>query len=34
MTDGKRTAVRGASSSNDANTRVAYGQQKPKKEDM
>jgi hypothetical protein len=34
MADGKRTAVRGASSSNDASSRGAYGHQKPRKEDM
>jgi hypothetical protein len=34
MADGKRTAVRGASSSSDASTRGVYGQRKPRKEDM
>jgi hypothetical protein len=34
MADGKRTAVRGASSSSDASTRGFYGQRKPRKEDM
>jgi hypothetical protein len=34
MADGKRTAVRGSSSSNDASSRGAYGHQKPRKEDM
>jgi hypothetical protein len=34
MSDGKRTAVRGASTSGDASSRGAYGHQKPRKEDM
>jgi hypothetical protein len=34
MADGKRTAMRGASSSSDASTRGVYGQRKPRKEDM
>jgi hypothetical protein len=34
MADGKRTAVRGASSSSDASTRGVYDQRKPRKEDM
>jgi hypothetical protein len=34
MANGKRTAVRGASTSNDASSRGAYGHQKPRKEDM
>jgi hypothetical protein len=34
MSDGKRTAVRGTSSSGDASSRGAYGHQIPRKEDM
>jgi hypothetical protein len=34
MSDGKRTAVRGASSSGDASSRGAYGHQKPQRDDM
>jgi hypothetical protein len=34
MADGKRTAVRGVTSSGNANSRGGYGHQKPRKEDM
>jgi hypothetical protein len=34
MSEGKRTAVRGASSSGDASSRGAYGHQKPQRDDM
>jgi hypothetical protein len=34
MADGKRTAVRGASSMGEASSRGAYGHQKPQIDDM